>query len=314
VRVKFSHLTGYTSFAYARVVTRTVSQAEGSDKVYIVELECRNPKLMGGIGAGGTPVTAGTGNNQVPPVNRQAQRRRRSSWGPTATRPSRSPRAPRATYFDGTPIVPQLVDGDDATPGLTRSRSRAGGGPPGFQIDLLNAQTVASVRVYLATSSTHRDVEGARRRRRGLRHLHVYEDAGVWCSDRTPFAASYTLSSTAATHRYWRVGILVGNFTSWRPLELRDAAGLDLMRFLPATAPAFGQPSGEQTPTPAPDGATTTFTTPASFVASTLRVEVDGIDVTDDVTSSTATTFTLSWAPDASAKIRVWYKGDGTGT
>jgi hypothetical protein len=68
VRVKFSHLTGYTSFAYARVVTRTVSQAEGSDKVYIVELECRNPKLMGGIGAGGTPVSAGTGNNAVPPV------------------------------------------------------------------------------------------------------------------------------------------------------------------------------------------------------------------------------------------------------
>jgi hypothetical protein len=68
VRVKFSQLTGYTSFAYARVVTRTVSQAEGSDKVYIVELECRNPKLMGGLGGGGTPVPAGTGNNAIPPV------------------------------------------------------------------------------------------------------------------------------------------------------------------------------------------------------------------------------------------------------
>jgi hypothetical protein len=318
VRVKFSHLTGYTSFAYARVVTRTVSQAEGSDKVYIVELECRNPKLMGGIGGGGTPVTAGTGNNQVPPAPAAAASPTIISWAPNSDA-AKSFTAPGVvtTYFNGTtPYVPYLVDGDDASPpGLTAFAvpTSAVGGPPGFQVDLLNAQTVASVRAYFK---------------------HEFNDTGTWeirGADVEDFAsyttivtgvsvavtnsfASYTLSFTAATHRYWRVGINVGNFTNWTTLELRDAAGLDLMRFLPATAPAFGQPSGEQTPTPAPDGATTTFTTPASFVAATLRVEVDGIDVTDDVTSSTATTFTLSWAPDASAKIRVWYKGDGTGT
>jgi hypothetical protein len=80
-----------------------------------------------------------------------------------------------------------------------------------------------------------------------------------------------------------------------------------------AGAPAFGQPSGEQTPTPTPDGATTTFTTPANFVSGTLRVEVDGIDQTDAVTSSTANTFTLSFAPESDETVKVWYTGAGTG-
>jgi hypothetical protein len=58
---------------------------------------------------------------------------------------------------------------------------------------------------------------------------------------------------------------------------------------------------------------TTTFTTPANFVSGTLRVEVDGLDQTDAVTSSTANTFTLSFAPESDETVKVWYSGAGTG-
>jgi hypothetical protein len=68
IQVKFSHIPGYTTFTYTRVVTRTVSQAADTDKVYDVVLECKNPKLIGRLGTGSSPVSAGTGNNQVPPV------------------------------------------------------------------------------------------------------------------------------------------------------------------------------------------------------------------------------------------------------
>jgi hypothetical protein len=313
VRVKFSHLTGYTSFAYARVVTRTVSQAEGSDKVYIVELECRNPKLMGGIGAGGTPVSAGTGNNQVPPTAAGVATPTVIAWQTTSDA-AHSFTAPSSTqYFDGTEFQPTLVDDDDTTPVDPHATV---GGNFGFQIDLLSSQTVSSIRVYVSNEFGNTgtwkvrgsDVED-------FASYTTYEDAAtvVFTHSPTYGATTLTLGSTGS-HRYWRVGFAIGNFSAIRTLELRDATGTDLMRFLPATAPAFGQPSGEQTPTPAPDGATTSFTTAANFRSGTLRVEVDGIDVTDDVTSSTANTFTLSWAPDSAAKIRVWYQGDGSGT
>jgi hypothetical protein len=67
IQVKFSHIPGYTSFTYTRVVSRTVSQAADTDKVYDVVLECKNPKLIGRLGSGSGPVSAGTGNNNVPP-------------------------------------------------------------------------------------------------------------------------------------------------------------------------------------------------------------------------------------------------------
>jgi hypothetical protein len=311
VRVKFSHLTGYTSFAYARVVTRTVSQAEGSDKVYIVELECRNPKLMGGIGAG-APPSAGTVNNQIPPATQSGVSPTIILWGSNNDAAFSFTHAGAVqSFFDGTyAFVPRLIDGDDATP---ESPHDSLGGEPGFQVDLLSPQSVASVRalVWLDHSGNGTwkvrgaDVED-------FATYTVYEDAAVVSLGSSYTDVTLTLGSTAA-HRYWRVGIEVGGFSGWRSLELRDASGVDLMRFLPASTPALGQPSGEKTPTPAPDGATTTFTTPANFVASTLRVEVDGIDQTDAVTSSTANTFTLSFAPLASESVRVWYSGAGTG-
>jgi hypothetical protein len=321
VRVKFSHLTGYTSYAYARVVTRTVSQAEGSDKVYIVELECRNPKLMGGIGAGGTPVSAGTGNNAVPPVgqpvviatcaDKPATAEAVATHDIVVTHGDPDPAANfngwSTTAYHPTPgnwLTAQMIvntesSGSTALVGLANGLVYDGGwcctlgfGEPGT--------------LYVGPGAGLTDSDEV--------CLLKWTDGGVpntwhaWPANGTSTAASGFSGGRDAAFGLIGAGHFADGATGSFTVRIREYSNIG-----PAGAPAFGQPSGEQTPTPAPDGVTTTFTTPAKFRSGTLRVEVDGIDVTDDVTSSTANTFTLSWAPDSAAKIRVWYQGDGSG-
>jgi hypothetical protein len=131
----------------------------------------------------------------------------------------------------------------------------------------------------------------------------------------TPYAA-YTLSLGGAQgpHRYWRVGIEMGNFMGWSTLELLDADGTDLMRNLPSTTetaqgPHTGQPSGFETPTGSVNGSNTTFTTAFAFFPGTLKVWVNGVDWTENIASVTATTFTLTNAPKTNSDILVIYQG-----
>jgi hypothetical protein len=321
VRVKFSHLTGYTSFAYARVVTRTVSQAEGSDKVYIVELECRNPKLMGGLGGGGTPVPAGTGNNAIPPTGQPiviatcADKPATSEavattdivithgvpdpaanfngWSTTAYHPT------PGNYLTAQMIANTQSTGSTAFVGLANGLVYDGGwcctlgfGEPGTLYDGPGAGLTDSDETCLL----------------------LWTDGGVantwhaWPADGTSTAVSGFSGGRDAAFGLIGAGHFSDGATGSFTVRIREYAAVGA-----AGAPAFGQPSGEQTPTPTPDGATTTFTTPANFVSGTLRVEVDGIDQTDAVTSSTANTFTLSFAPESDETVKVWYTGAGTG-
>lgn len=66
----------------------------------------------------------------------------------------------------------------------------------------------------------------------------------------------------------------------------------------------------DQTPTPAPDGVTTVFTTPAAYVAGSLRVILNGQVLTkvNDYTETSNTTFTFVAAPLTGDVIRVDYR------
>jgi hypothetical protein len=75
-----------------------------------------------------------------------------------------------------------------------------------------------------------------------------------------------------------------------------------LCSFVLATAsvgPVSGQLVTNETPSPAPDGSTTTFTTATPFAPGSLRVLVDNTDQTAAITSQDPTTgsFTLAFAP-----------------
>jgi hypothetical protein len=313
IQVKFSHIPGYTSFTYARVVSRTVSQAADTDKVYDVVLECKNPKLIGRLGSGSGPVSAGTGNNNVPPVGADIEIT--SCADRPATAASTYDIVVSADGFAGwsTPAVhptagrwltAELIS--NSTPG---GDNPAIGVPPSAAFDadwplylsagdaatLAYGMTVAAGEVCLrAWSDTGPG---------GPAVWHAWPASGNVSNDGSESTgggrdASWGLYSTA------HFGSEIGAYT----IRVREYSSTGS-----PSAPALGQPSGEQTPTPAPDGVTTTFTTPANFFPGTLRVEVDGLDQTDAVTSSTANTFTLSFAPESDETVKVWYSGAGTG-
>jgi hypothetical protein len=313
VRVKFSHLTGYTSFAYARVVTRTVSQAEGSDKVYIVELECRNPKLMGGIGAG-APPSAGAVNNQVPPPSpTTSQTGLRFTIAPHLTAFAFGDASKQAKFvvaytnsMSGTPIY--IMSGDSPyTAQGTFSADSTAGDTTGLVIHSSNKITIGDgsptggvdvpMNTPLYVVARYTDLGGGTSYTDGGTTVAFSAASGSW----TGPPAGLSIVTTA------------GAVTSGGSGSVFTLCSFIVTDGTSATAPAFGQPSGEQTPTPVPDGVTTTFTTPANFVSGTLRVEVDGLDQTDAVTSSTANTFTLSFAPESDETVKVWYSGAGTG-
>jgi hypothetical protein len=315
VQIKQTHWLGYEDYVWRRVAQRTVSQTPNPAK-YLVNLELRDPRLIVG-GNGAIPIPAGNTNNQLPPPGTTVTPGDAITptiilWGASSDA-SHSFTAPSVTtYFNGsTAFVPYLVDGDDATPNTS---DRILGGNPGFQIDLLAAQSVSSIRVYIANEFGH---TGSWRVRgsnvEDFSTYTSYSNAAVTVG--TSYAA-YTLSLGGAQgpHRYWRVGIEMGNFMGWSTLELLDADGTDLMRNLPSTTetaqgPHTGQPSGFETPTGSVNGSNTTFTTAFAFFPGTLKVWVNGVDWTENIASVTATTFTLTNAPKTNSDILVIYQG-----
>jgi hypothetical protein len=310
-QVKFSHLPGYTSYTYVRIVTLTVSQHEGSDAYYDLAIEAKSPKLVAGTRI--SPTSAGTGNNNVPPVGADIEIT--SCADRPATAASTYDIVVSANGFAGwsTPAVhptagrwltAELIS--NSTPG---GDNPAIGVPPSAAFDadwplylsagdaatLAYGMTVAAGEVCLrAWSDTGPG---------GPAVWHAWPASGNVSNDGSESTgggrdASWGLYSTA------HFGSEIGAYT----IRVREYSSTGT-----PSAPALGQPSGEQTPTPAPDGVTTTFTTPANFFPGTLRVEVDGLDQTDAVTSSTANTFTLSFAPESDETVKVWYSGAGTG-
>jgi hypothetical protein len=283
VRVKFSHLTGYTSFAYARVVTRTVSQAEGSDKVYIVELECRNPKLMGGLGAGGTPPSAGTTNGTLPFV------------------------AGETHFMSGTFTFAGDGSGESTeaevfAPSTTYTITFTATGP-GSGISSLDAALVVSATDYPINATAN---------------LAQATTPTIFSYIAVPGNVPQTVTGTFTTPDAAHTSTLALHFGASAGLTPHDSRSvtivyaIDVVGAATTTTPSTGQPVLNQTPTPAADGSTTAFTnpTPAAYITGSLRVLVDDIDQTDHVTetSTSAGTWSLDFAPAAGDIIRVSYQ------
>jgi hypothetical protein len=331
-QVKFSHLPGYTSYTYVRIVTLTVSQHENTDAYYDLAIEAKSPKLVAGTRI--APPSAGNVNNQIPPVGASIAITTCTDKPPTAD----------STVLGDLVVTHGTPDASANFNGWTTSALHP---TPGRY---LTAEITES-----AGDQTNIDGAGI-----GLppQLAYVHDGSGNdWCCKGGPTdpgtllywqydgstgglapltgrefcLLTWTDGGVANTWHAWPAdGTLVSNgaFGAGRDAAFGimagghfadGATGSFTVRIReydtvgPAGAPALGQPSGEQTPTPAPDGVTTTFTTPANFFAGTLRVEVDGIDETDAVTSSTANTFTLSFAPESDEVVKVWYSGAGTG-
>jgi hypothetical protein len=334
IQVKFSHIPGYTSFTYTRVVSRTVSQAADTDKVYDVVLECKNPKLIGRLGTGSSPVSAGTGNNQIPPTGQPIV------ITTCADKPATSEAVAThdITLNPGDPSPPDNLSGWSTTaihptPGnyLTAELLEWGTGPGSVAaVGVAPSATYngalwcctfgfgepGTLSIFTTTSSyptiVHSPAIGTEVCLLGWEDVfagptiwHAWPADGTLVSNDGFGAGRDAAWGLSASASFQGAGLTwPGPFR----VRIREYAAVG-----PAGAPALGQPSGEQTPTPAPDGVTTTFTTPANFVSGTLRVEVDGLDQTDAVTSATANTFTLSFAPESDETVRVWYSGAGTG-
>lgn len=66
IQVKLRHLPGYESFTYRRIAQRAVSQWNDREDLYLLTLELRDPRLIGGIGTGSIPVPAGDTNGDTP--------------------------------------------------------------------------------------------------------------------------------------------------------------------------------------------------------------------------------------------------------
>jgi hypothetical protein len=308
VRVKFSHLTGYTSFAYARVVTRTVSQAEGSDKVYIVELECRNPKLMGGIGAGSTPVSAGNGNNAVPPPSpTTSQTGLRFTISPHLTANAPGDPNKHANFvlaytnsISGTPVW--IMSGDSPyTAQASFSADSTAGDTTGLVIHSSN-------KVVIGDGTSGIDVP----MNTPLYLVVRYTDGGTGTS-YTNGGTTVAFSPPTGTWTGPPAGLSIvttaGAVSSGGSGSVFTLCSFIVTDGTSASAPAFGQPATPEQI--AGDGSTTTFTTNYPFVEGTLQVFVGDVLVTPSSTSGTTGSFTLPLTAPVGTNIVVFYYGTG---
>lgn len=81
----------------------------------------------------------------------------------------------------------------------------------------------------------------------------------------------------------------------------------------PGDPPVSGQPVEDETPTPDPDGVTTTFTAAYPFATGSLQVVMNGVELENGVdfieTDNAAGTFTFTYTPSANAQIVIRYLG-----
>jgi len=76
---------------------------------------------------------------------------------------------------------------------------------------------------------------------------------------------------------------------------------------LSAGTPGSGQQVLDETPTPAPDGATTLFHSAFAYAPGTLVVRVDGMPQNVTGTSPSGAAFTLAWMPATGDQMRIDY-------
>jgi hypothetical protein len=308
IQVKFSHIPGYTSFTYTRVVSRTVSQAADTDKVYDVVLECKNPKLIGRLGSGSGPVSAGTGNNNVPPPSpTDNQTGLRFTISPHLTAFAFGDASKHANFvlaytnsMTGTPVW--IMSGDSPyTAQASFSADSTAGDTTGLVIHSSNKVVIGdgtsgidvpmNTPLYLVARYT--DAGGGTSYTNGGTTVAFSAPTGTWTGPPAGLSivtTAGTVSSGGSGSVYTLCSFIVTDGSS-------------------ASAPAFGQPATPEQI--AGDGSTTTFTTNYPFVEGTLQVFVGDVLVTPSSVTGTTGSFTLPLTVPTGTNIVVFYYGTG---
>jgi hypothetical protein len=303
VQIKQTHWLGYEDYVWRRVAQRTVSQTPNPAK-YLVNLELRDPRLIVG-GNGAIPIPAGDINNQLPPPDTTNT----FTIASCADKPATSFAAstydivvsangfagwsdPAVHPTAGRFLTAELLSntgGDNPSIGVPPTATFDASWPLGLAP--LDAGTLAYGMTVAAGEVCLRSWGGV---------WHAWPASGNVSNDGSESTgggrlASWGLYSTS------HFGTTIGTYT----IRVREYATTTSV----PTPPNTGQPSAFETPTPAADGVTVTFTTAFAFFPGTLKVWVNGVDWTENIASVTATTFTLTHAPKTDSDILVSYQG-----
>jgi hypothetical protein len=303
LQVKFSHIPGYTSFTYTRVVSRTVSQAADTDKVYDVVLECKNPKLIGRLGSGSSPVSAGTGNNNVPPpAPTDTQAGLRFNLTPHLTAFAFGDASKHANFvvaytnsISGTPV--DIMPGDSPyTAQGSFSADSTAGDTTGLVIHSSNviqigADVPMNTPLYLVARYT--DLGGGTAYTNGGTTVAFSPPSGSWTGPPAGLSIVTTAGAVSSGGS--------GSVFTLCSFIVTDGSS--------PSAPAFGQPATPEQI--AGDGSTTTFTTNYPFVEGTLQVFVGDVLVTPSSVTGTTGSFTLPLTAPTGTNIVVFYYGTG---
>lgn len=306
LQVKFSHLPAYTSFTYVRVVRRTVQITGQQDpREYEVELELSN----------GTPTPAAGGAPGSFPATQTVATS--TSWTSL-----------QLTWSGGT-INAEPAGWRDA--GFDDSAWETGyipPDPPGGWADIPGADFLSNL-----AARTGPFLDGAVWIARYEFTLAAPPTSDVtltyncdntiqaWLNDTQIIAAGTGLFHTAFTASIAKglfvaganclafkiTNVAVGDNT-WSDPTMVQA----IMTVPPSSAPAPGQPVNGVAPSETPDGTSSTFTSPFPYANGSLRVQVQGIDVTNFAVTEldpTAGTFRLDFAPLASETVTIYFVG-----
>lgn len=297
-QVKLTHVPGYESFVYVRMTRRTVRLTRSKDW-YEIDFQAtqRSPASVGGGGAAGNfpyqGVCAGGEEDLASGLTATGSVSLLSGSGGLPTWSTGKLGNP----FDGNTGTGATWTGNHVTGGVQTIASD-------LFVDLSSARSVGSIRLRMGTVVTVGDMSLS----------YAADLAGpwteIWSQASVGGSANIDDDFASASARYWRLrhaftttpGFAhVGPFiATW---ELGECiTGL----------PAPGQPVNDVAPDETPDGATTAFTAPHPYADGSMRVLVNGIDVTEAAVteSDPATgTFTLSPAPWGSDEISLYYLG-----
>ena len=307
IAVKFIHLPGYEDFVWRRIAQRSVSQWNNRRDLYQLTLELRDPRLIGGIGTGAIPVPAGTTNGGLP-------------YQPSPDTSTISVQIDVAVAMtadgSGCPsqgaanFVVSLTDSFSGTPVFVGdSPYTAGGSWIGIATTGNLTDAAATLRIH--TTGNHFLMAPV--------DLPLNTPIYVWGEyDNSGCGTAYTNGTTTVD---WdtigftppagvTIVVTPGSVSSGPSGSTFRLCSFVLSTGGTTTPPVFGQPVLGETPTPTPDGSTTTFTTAHPFVAGSLKVFVDNVDQTGAISSQDAAagTFTLAFAPKVGEQVTVNYQ------
>jgi hypothetical protein len=306
MQVKFSHLPGYTSYTYVRIVTLTVSQHEGSDAYYDLAIEAKSPKLVAGTRVGATP--AGTVNNNVPPPSpTTSQTGLRFTISPHLTAFAFGDPNKHANFvlaytnsISGTPVW--IMSGDSPyTAQASFSADSTAGDTTGLVIHSSN-------KVVIGDGTSGIDVP----MNTPLYLVVRYTDGGTgtaYTNGGTTVAFSAPTGTWTGPPAGLSIVTTAGAVSSGGSGSVFTLCSFIVTDGTSASAPAFGQPATPEQI--AGDGSTTTFTTNYPFVEGTLQVFVGDVLVTPSSVTGTTGSFTLPVTVPTGTNIVVFYYGTG---